>query len=81
MSAVKVTLTLPTELVEVVDRYVAEHQGMTRSGLCAGALRSWLQQVQEAEIERYYTTMSDEERLENQAWADAAAESAAQIWR
>lgn len=81
MSATKVTVTLPMELLEVVDRYVAEHRGATRSGLCARALRSWLQQLQEEEIERYYTAMSDEERAEDEAWADAAARSAAQSWR
>jgi len=81
MVATKVTLTLPTELVELVDRYVAEHRGTTRSGLCAGALRAWLQRLQEEEIEQYYATMSEAESLENRAWADAAAESAARNWQ
>jgi len=80
MTATKVTVTLPVELLAVVDRYVTEHRGATRSGVCARALRSWLQEVQEEEIERYYTAMSDEERAENEAWADAAARSAAQLW-
>ena len=80
MTATKVTLTLPGELLAVVDRYVAGHRGVTRSGLCARALLSWLQQLQQEEIERYYAAMSDEERAENEAWADAAARSAAQLW-
>lgn len=76
MTATKVTLTLPAELLSVVDRFVSEHPGMTRSGVCAEALRIWLRAKQEAEIEQYYASMSAEERAEDQAWASLAAQSA-----
>jgi metal-responsive CopG/Arc/MetJ family transcriptional regulator len=80
MSATRVTLTLPTELLATMDRYVSEHPGTTRSGLLAGALRSWLQRTQEEEIERYYSSVSEEERIENEAWSAATTESAALLW-
>ncbi|MGH2356375.1 MAG: ribbon-helix-helix domain-containing protein [Chloroflexota bacterium] len=80
MTAAKVTLTLPDELLVVVDRFVAEHPGATRSGVCAEALREWLRARQEAEVADYYTTMSDEERAEDVAWALVAAQSAARLW-
>jgi metal-responsive CopG/Arc/MetJ family transcriptional regulator len=80
MVALKVTLTLPEELLVVVDRYVAAHQGATRSGVCAEALRDWLQAQQEAEIEAYYRSLSDEERAEDAAWAMLAGRSADRLW-
>ncbi len=85
MAAVKVTLTLPDDLLAAVDRYLAQHPEMSRSGVCAGALREWLRAEQELEIERYYAEMGDEERAENEAWAQVAAASAAasagSLWR
>lgn len=80
VTATKVTLTLPAELLAVVDRFVAEHPGSTRSGLCAEALQAWLLAEQEGEIERYYTALSAEERAEDTGWAEAAAQSAAHLW-
>ena len=80
-SATKVTLTLPADLLTVVDRFVDEHPGTTRSGLCAEALRDWLRAAQEAEIAAYYGGMSDDERREDAEWAAAAARSAALLYR
>lgn len=80
MAATKVTLTLPEELLGVVDRYVAEHPGLTRSGVCADALLRWLRAAQEAEIAAYYDSRSDDERAEDDAWMETAAASAATLW-
>ena len=80
MAVTKVTLTLPDDLVAVVDRFVAEHDGVTRSGVCAEALRDWLRTQQEAEIADYYASLSDEERAGDAEWAATAARSAARLW-
>jgi metal-responsive CopG/Arc/MetJ family transcriptional regulator len=80
MAAAKVTLTLPDDLLAVVDRFVAEHHGMTRSGVCAKALRDWLQTQHDAAIIEYYASQSDEERAEDRAWAATAARSADRLW-
>ena len=80
MAAMKVTLTLPDELLAVADRFVAEHPGTTRSGVCAEALRQWLLSTREAEIAHYYTSVSDEERAEDAAWAATTTQSAARLW-
>jgi metal-responsive CopG/Arc/MetJ family transcriptional regulator len=80
MGATKVTLTLPAELLAVVDDYVASHSDVTRSGVCAEALRGWLQARQEAEIAQYYRALSDEERAEDAAWASLAGQSAGRLW-
>lgn len=76
----KVTLTLPEELLTVVDRYVAAHGGVTRSGVCAEALRRWLRDQQEAEIAHYYQTMADEERAEDAACASLGVRGAERLW-
>ena len=81
MVATKVTLTLPDDLLAVVDRYVEEHDGATRSGVCAEALREWLRAKQEAEIATYYLSQSAEERAEDAAWTATAAQSASALWR
>jgi metal-responsive CopG/Arc/MetJ family transcriptional regulator len=80
MAAVKVTLSLPDELLAVVDRYVAAHPGATRSGVCAEALREWLQALQDAEIEEYYRALSDQERAEDAAWAAMGSRSVERLW-
>lgn len=80
MSAVKVTLTLPDDLLRVVDQFVAEHEGATRSGVCAKALRGWLQAHQESEIAAYYQSLTEEERSEDHAWAATAAVGANRRW-
>jgi metal-responsive CopG/Arc/MetJ family transcriptional regulator len=80
MAATKVTLTLPDDLLAVVDRFVAGHRGATRSGVCAEALRAWLRERQEAEIARYYAALPDDERDEDRAWAATAARSAERFW-
>jgi metal-responsive CopG/Arc/MetJ family transcriptional regulator len=80
MVAVKVTLTLPDELLASVDRYVTSHPGTTRSGVCAGALGDWLREQQETEIAHYYQSLSEEERAEDAAWASLAAQGAGPLW-
>jgi metal-responsive CopG/Arc/MetJ family transcriptional regulator len=80
MSATKVTLTLPEDLLAVVDGYVDEHEGVTRSGVCADALREWLRARQEAEIAAYYLGESDKERAENADWNTVSAASAVRRW-
>jgi metal-responsive CopG/Arc/MetJ family transcriptional regulator len=81
MTALKVTLTLPEEMLTVIDRYVASTPGATRSGVCSEALKRWLQDQQDAEIAHYYQTLSDEEHAEDTAWALIASHSAEQSWQ
>lgn len=80
MAATKVTMTLPDDLLTVVDAFVEEHPGRTRSSVCADALRGWLRARQEEEIERYYLTLSDEAQSEEATWRSIAAQSAEQLW-
>jgi metal-responsive CopG/Arc/MetJ family transcriptional regulator len=76
MGATRVTLTLPDDLLAVIDRFVAGRSGTTRSGVCAEALREWVRARQEEQIVDYYATMTDEEREEDAAWAALATRDA-----
>jgi metal-responsive CopG/Arc/MetJ family transcriptional regulator len=80
MTSRKVTLSIPNELVEIIDAYINEHPGTTRSGVCAEALRRWMRERLEAEIEAYYRTQSDEERADDDEWRAIATESARRLW-
>lgn len=81
MSSLKVTLSLPEDVLGGIDRYVAAHPGMTRSGVTADALREWLRERYEAEIAAYYESLTEEECAEDRAWSSLSAASAARSWR
>ncbi len=81
MSSLKVTLSLPDDLLAGIDRYVASHPGMTRSGVTADALREWLREQYDAEVAAYYASLSEEEREEDRAWSAIGAASASRTWR
>ncbi len=80
MTASKVTLSLPDELLAVVDQFVAERSGTTRSGVCAEALREWVRVRQEEQIADYYGSMTDEECDEDAAWVAVATQGANRLW-
>jgi len=77
---VKVTLSLPDELLSAVDEYLGQHGKGSRSGVCADALRAWIKGKQEEEIEAYYRSLSPDDEAEDRAWHDLAARSAAKLW-
>jgi hypothetical protein len=79
MSSVKVTMTLPKQLLLAIDT-IAAANNLSRSGICATALLDWLQAKQDAEIEDYYLTRSETERVEDDEWSSAAAADAHRRW-
>jgi hypothetical protein len=80
MAASKITLTLPDDLLSVVGSFVATHEGTTRSGVCAEALREWLRSQQEAAIAASCCEQSPEDRAEDASWRPVAVESAKRLW-
>ena len=75
----RVTITLDSDALSAVDRYVEEHRdaGADRSGVFDDALRLWRREQRRlAFIEQYSAPRSDEELAEAADWArirDAAA--------
>lgn len=68
---VKVGATLDPDLVAAVDRYVAGHPGIDRSGVLDEALRLWYERQQEEAMVRQFTApRSAVELKEARAWQE-----------
>ena len=71
----KLSISLPTELVDVV-RTTARESGSTVSALIAAALRRTLEEAEQAEIDRALEADAEEDL----AWAEAYLPVAAKLW-
>lgn len=78
----RVTVTLPGDLLERVDRSARE-QGVSRSGLMESWLRESARRHVEREIQRatiaYYEGLTDDERREDEDLARALSLSASRV--
>lgn len=77
----KVSVTVPEELLEEVDRLAGD---LSRSAIFEQALVSWLRQHRQAAldlaIERYYRSLTQEDRVEDVAWAALGDETVRDRW-
>jgi predicted transcriptional regulator len=73
--ATKLSISLPTELVEVV-RATAKASGSTVSALIAAALRRTLEEAEQADIDRALEAQAQE----NLDWAEAFLPVTARLW-
>jgi hypothetical protein len=71
----KLSISLPTELVEVV-RAAATERGTTMSGMIAATLRKALEDAEQARLDRALELDAEE----NLAWANAYLPIAAKLW-
>jgi metal-responsive CopG/Arc/MetJ family transcriptional regulator len=69
----KVSLSLPADLVDWIDRQAARKRGETRSGVVEQAVRSWAKRSAAKDIEdatvAYYQAMTASEHHEDEAWS------------
>lgn len=69
----KVSLSLPADLVDWIDRQAARKRGETRSGVVEQAVRSWAKRSAVKNIEdataAYYQAMTPSEHKEDEAWS------------
>ena len=81
---VKVTASLDAELVKAIDEFLEEAKTGSRSQLIEAALRKWHNDQKkrelESQIERYYLSLSNEEREKDRHWCEIAAQSAHHLW-
>ena len=70
----KVSVTIEESVLERVDRVA---NGMSRSEIVERALKRWLldrrQRQLDEEIKAYYTQQSEEQRSDDQEWAELSA--------
>ena len=77
----KVSVTVPEDLLEEVERLAG---ALSRSAVFEQALVSWIRQHRQGAldhaIERYYRSLSQEERTEDAAWAALGDETVRNHW-
>ena len=80
----KITVTLSPDLVRQLDLLLRSPEAGSRSRLVEEALRRWLrdhaQQELERQTEEYYRSLSKGELKEDQQWSKIAARSARHLW-
>ena len=82
MAKARVSVTVDRVLLRRCDRIT---RGASRSQVFEKALERWLRDSQkqslEQEIERYYSSMRQEEKAEDSAWASVASRSLGETWK
>jgi metal-responsive CopG/Arc/MetJ family transcriptional regulator len=80
----KITVTLSPDLVRQLDAFLRSPEAGSRSRLVEDALRLWLRDHAQQELERqteaYYRSLSKAERQEDREWGKIAALSAKRHW-
>jgi metal-responsive CopG/Arc/MetJ family transcriptional regulator len=78
---VKVSVTLDPELLRTVDRAVEDNPDLDRSKIFDAALRLWTGQMQDQAMEEQFAgPVSNEERLEREAWKQIQIASARRLF-
>ena len=84
LTKVKVTASLNAQLVKDLDEFLKESKSRSRSQLIEDVLSKWqIEQKKlklESQIEKYYLSLTDEERKEDRQWSETAAKSARHLW-
>jgi metal-responsive CopG/Arc/MetJ family transcriptional regulator len=80
----KITVTLSHDLVEQLDAFLDSPRAPSRSRLVEDALRRWLHDQAQMELERqteeYYLSLSEAEHEEDRQWAKTSVRSAKRLW-
>ncbi len=80
----KITVSLSPDVVRQLDALLGAPEALSRSQLVEEALRRWLEdRVQrdlERQIEEYYRSLSPAEQKEDHEWSTIAAEAARRLW-
>lgn len=79
----KLSATVDAELLDVVDRFVAEHSATNRSMIIDEALRLWAARERErAMAAQYLGPQTEQESVERAAWREIRRSAAArQLFR
>lgn len=81
----KVTVTLSPDVVRQLDSLRQGRGARSRSQLIEEALRRWLEERVQRDLERqteeYYRSLSPAEQEEDKEWSAIAAEAATRLWK
>jgi len=83
-SKVKVTATIDPDIIDAIDSYLKKTKNRSRSKFIEDILRSWYMEQKRTEIEKkmekYYLSLSEDEKKEDKEWTKIAAESLKNLW-
>lgn len=81
----KVTVSLSPDVVRQLDALRQGREARSRSQLIEEALRRWLEERVQRDLERqteeYYRSLSPAEQEEDKEWSAIAAEAATRLWK
>jgi metal-responsive CopG/Arc/MetJ family transcriptional regulator len=76
------TVTLPGDLLAVVDSYVEAHKEdkVTRTSVIAEGVRMWVQALRDQQDLEYFTNNAEALRADNESWSAITTEAAKEIF-
>ncbi len=85
VARLKVSVSLPADLIGEIDRATKAHEGATRSGV----MEAWLREAErlhsqarlDEATEVYYGALSEEEQSADAEWAEGAAKVLGEVTR
>ena len=77
------TITLPVDLMIVVDEYVNNHksEGVSRSSVVEEGVRLWLQSLRDKRDLEYFTRNASVLRADNESWSKISTRAAKEIFK
>jgi Arc/MetJ-type ribon-helix-helix transcriptional regulator len=75
LSRTKISVSLPVDLVDQLDRSVRGRRFPSRSAAIEDALRQWQRGQRDEAIEAYYRGRTDADRKAERAWGALGAEA------
>ena len=80
----KITVSLSQDVLHQLDAFLESTENQSRSRLVEEAIRRWLHEVAQREIERqvedYYLSLSKAERKDDKTWSEISTGSAKHLW-
>ena len=77
----RLNTTIDTELLDEVDRFVAEHAGASRQSVLDAALRLWTARERARAIEAQHSVEAGDLDAEQAAWREIRCAAAARLFR
>ncbi len=83
MKSKPATVTLPADLLDVVDGYVKSHkkEGVSRSSVIEEGVRLWLQSIRDKRDLDYFTQNAEALRADNESWSAITSASAKDVFK
>jgi metal-responsive CopG/Arc/MetJ family transcriptional regulator len=77
------TITLPSDLMAIVDEYVELHkkEGVSRSAVVEEGVRMWLQALRDKRDLDYFSKNAESLQVDDESWSKISTEAARKIFK